>query len=188
MSLCTWLLQPSSTGVRSAFGGEHARHLRAPPDAEPRPAPPQALRSAPSSRWLLPAFQAAEVAGCSSLPTWRLFRCARPLRLSGPDLALTSGFPMCLRADIFAPTDQARGSSLTSGYYSSLLPPQPAQPPACKRSPDWPGCPGQPIEAPFTASAGRGTARSRSMVAKGNAGRPRASAALGARACGPAPA
>lgn len=83
-------------------------------DVGPRPAPPQALRSAPSSRWPLPAFRAAEVTGCSSLPTWRLFRCARPLRLSGPDLALTSGFPMCLRADIFAPTDHAQGSSLPS--------------------------------------------------------------------------
>lgn len=77
--------------------------------AQACPAP--ALRSAPSSR--LPGGGSGRL---SSLPTWRLFRCARPRRLSGPDAALTSGFPMCLRADISAPTDHARASSLTSRH------------------------------------------------------------------------
>lgn len=82
-------------------------------DTTPRPPGPPRLPPDPSSRRPLPAFPTAEVAGCSSLPTWSLFRCARPLRLSDPDLTLTSGFPMCLRTDIFAPNDHAQGSSLT---------------------------------------------------------------------------
>ena len=78
----------------------------------PRPAPPPSP-SRPLLTPPLPAFRTAEVAGYSSPPMWSLFRCALPLRFSDPDLALTSGFPMCLRTDIFAPTDHARLSSLT---------------------------------------------------------------------------
>lgn len=73
----------------------------------PRPAPPPCALQTPPHAGRFPAFRPAEVASCSSPATWSLFRCARPLRLSDPDLALTSGFPMCLRTDISAPNDHA---------------------------------------------------------------------------------
>lgn len=62
-------------------------------------------------------------------------------------------------------------------------PHSPAQPPPCNLSSDWPGCPGQPIEAPFTGSAGPRESEKLLNGCQGQRGTP-ASAAEGGCAIG----
>lgn len=94
--------------------GRHSPPAQGPGSESPQAAPPPApLQTVSSSRRPLPAFRAAEVAAARPCPRGSLFLGA-PHPAADSALwtwALTSGFPMCLRTDILAPTDHAQAFS-----------------------------------------------------------------------------
>lgn len=140
--------------------GEHARHRRVPLTwslglPRPRPCarpPPHAGHFPPSGRRKWPAvrpcprgaFSGAPAPSGSRVRTWP----------SPQDSQCASGQTYLLQ-----PTTLGVLASRLATNLASYPPPAPTQPPPCNLSSDWLGCPGQPIEAPFTASARAGRAK-----------------------------